>query len=129
MNATRELGTNLAESAEEQRERRLQPRRERERSRHASETAEQREDRLSRWRIRDRVQRTAQSVQQRQQYLQCRHDWLPGAESPKEREARLHQRRDRLAAESTEEIEARLHWMRDRLAPSLLKREKPGYIG
>lgn len=67
MSATRQLGTHLAQPAEEQRERRLQRRRERERFRRASETAKQREDRLSRRRIRDRARRAAQTVDQGQQ--------------------------------------------------------------
>ena len=48
-------------------------------------------------------------------------------ESAEEREARLHQMRDRLATKSAEEREARLQQMRGTdWPPSQLKRERPG---
>ena len=82
------------------REDRLQRRRERERTRRASETAEQREERLRVRRARDRARRAAQTAE--------------------ERDARLRQirdnRRQSLATESEEERAVRLQQMRDRLA-------------
>ena len=61
--------SSASEPAEEQRQIRLQRRRERERASRASETAEQREERLRKRRNRDRARRAAQSEEQRQALL------------------------------------------------------------
>ena len=55
----------FSESAEDEKERKLQRRRVRDRARRASESAEQREERLTKRRVRDRARRAAQTVEQR----------------------------------------------------------------
>ena len=83
----------------DKREKCLQRRRERERSRRASETAEEREERLRKRRVRDRARRAAQSASAREIDLQQRRE-RSAAESPESREARLQRMRDRVAAET-----------------------------
>ena len=83
----------FSESAEDEKERKLQRRREQDRARRASESAEQREERLVKRRVRDWARRAAQTVEQRQACLQCRRNRL-NIESAEEREARLQQMRE-----------------------------------
>ena len=97
----------------DKREKCLQRRRERERSRRASETAEEREERLRKRRVRDRARRAAQSASAREIDLQQRRE-RSAAESPESREARLQRMRDRVAAETDEDREGRLQQMSDR---------------
>ena len=99
----------------DKREKCLQRKRERERSRRASETAEEREERLRKRRVRDRARRAAQSASAREIDLQQRRE-RSATESPESREARLQRMRDRVAAETDEEREVGLQQMRDRLA-------------
>ena len=86
----------------DKREKCLQRRRKRERSRRASETAEEREERLRKRRVRDRARRAAHSASAREIDLQQRRE-RSAAESPESREARLQRMRDRLVAETDEE--------------------------
>ena len=82
-------GLSRAET-EEQREKRLQHRRERDRGRRASETKEMRNDRLAKRRSRDRTRRTAHSG---------------SAQLLRVNEARLQRQHERLASETDDERE------------------------
>ena len=80
------FATNMDTTGSSQnRDERLQRRRERERTRHAAETAEQRERRLRQRRERDRARRAAQSSERRDWHLSER----LASETAEEREDRL----------------------------------------
>ena len=102
----------------ENREDRLQRRRERERARRASETVEQREERLRVRRARDRARRAAQTAEERDARLRQIRDnrrQSLATESEEKRAARLQQmsanQRHRLASETEEERATRLRQM------------------
>ena len=64
------LNVSPSELVVDERERRLQRRREGERAHHDSETVEQRDERLRKWQMRDRARRATQTVQQRESCVQ-----------------------------------------------------------